>query len=128
MSEAVWISVIGLFSGGIGVGLLEILKHYVKRSDRKVEADQELRQELRLELDRKIAEIDALKQEMRKLEDAADKWRLDYWALFEIFFQIKMLSLQVAQTNPTLREQLEQITAPHEQKMRDIDESTGRAD
>lgn len=125
MSEAVLVSLIGLFSGSFGIGIFKIIEKFMGRSKERQEADSGLRVELRLDLDRRAVEIMNLKKEIQELEAAADKWRLDYWALFEIFFQIKMLTLQVALDNPHLKAQLESILAPHEQKiMKELDERT----
>ncbi|QLF83434.1 hypothetical protein SEA_NICEHOUSE_221 [Rhodococcus phage NiceHouse] len=117
MSEAVVIAIIGLFSGGLATALLKILEKFLGKAKEKAEADSGIRSELRLELDRKLEEVKALKDEMKVLEDAADKWRFDYWALFEVFYQLKMISQQIA--DPVLKQKIEAILATHEPKKKD---------
>lgn len=117
MSEGILIAVIGLFSGGLSAALLKILEKFLGKAKEKSEADSGIRSELRLELDRKLDEVKALKVEMRDLEAQADKWRFDYWALFEVFFQLKIIGQLMAQSNPELKAQIDAIIAPHEKKL-----------
>lgn len=117
MSEAIIIAIIGLFSGGLATALLKILEKFLGKAKEKAEADSGIRSELRLELDRKLDEIKSLKDEMKVLEDAADKWRFDYWSLFEVFYQLKMISQQI--TDPILKQKIEEILATRLSRAKD---------
>ena len=75
---------------------------------------------MRLELDRKIEEAVKLRAEMRELEKEADKWRIDYWALYSVFFKLKLIGQVAAQSNPDLAEQIEAVLAPHEASLKEI--------
>ena len=116
MSEAIIIAIIGLFSGGVATGFLKILEKFLGKAKDKAEQDSGIRSELRLELDRKLAEVKQLKEEMRQLEAEADRWRVDYWTLFEVFFQLKVIGQLQAQSNPELKAKIDAILAPHEKK------------
>lgn len=115
MSEAIIIALIAAFSGGFATGFLKILEKFLGKAKAKADADSGIRSELRLELDRKIKDVEALKAELRDLEKEVDKWRVDYWALYQVFFQLKLISQVIAQTDPDLKAKLDAILAPHEQ-------------
>lgn len=123
MSEALIISLIGVFSGAVATAFLKILERFLGRAKDKAEADSGIRSELRIELDRKLEEVKSLKLEMRNLEAEADRWRIDYWTLFEVFFQLKLIGQLMAQSNPELKTKIDAIVAPHEKKIAKTEET-----
>lgn len=114
MSEGIVIAVIGVVSTVAATTLLEVVKKGLSRAKDKSEQDSGLRTELRADLQTKRDELIELKKELRILEDESDKWRQDYWSLYAIFFRLKLIAIKLYQNDPDMREQIENILAPHE--------------
>lgn len=112
ISEAVVICLIGAFAGLVSTGFLKLLEKYLGRAKEKADADSGIRSELRLELDRKIAENLQLKKELREQEKEADYWRVVYWRLYEIFVNFKLIALSVNGLTQEIREKLQRIVPP----------------
>ena len=119
MSEAVVISLIGVFSGVFATAILKILEKFLGKAKEKADADSGIRSELRLELDRKIDDVKNLKKEIRDLEAEVDRWKADYWSLFDTFFQLRMLAKIMAYTDPEASAKIESFLAPHEAKLKE---------
>lgn len=114
ISEGIVIAVIGVVSTVAATTLLEVVKKGLSRAKDKSEQDSGLRTELRADLQTKRDELIELKKELRALEDESDKWRQDYWSLYAIFFRLKLIAIKLYQNDPVMREQIENILAPHE--------------
>lgn len=114
MSEGIIIALIGLFSGGLATAILKILEKYLGKEKAKQDHEADMRTELRVDLDRKIKELNCLRAELRDIETELNQWRIDYWHLYESFFQLKILCYQSADNNPKLKEKLNITVAPHE--------------
>ncbi len=121
MSDTVVVAVIGVVSTIAAGGLLEIVKKSLSKSKEKSDADTGLRAELREDLETKRAELNELKKELRQLEIDSDKWRQDYWTLYALFFQLKLIATKLTQNDPELKQQIENILAPHERMQREVE-------
>ena len=117
MPEAVVIALISLFSGGLATALLKILEKFLNKAKDESSEQSELRSELRIELDRKKEELTSEREESRVNQAEAERWRADYWALYEVFFQLKLMGQVMAQTSPEIKTRIDLITAPHERKL-----------
>lgn len=71
--DPAWIALVGTVCGGVG---LKVTENWLGRSKIKVDDASQIRDELRLE-------ITAQKEEIRQLETDVEKWRADYYLLFE---------------------------------------------
>ena len=111
------IALISLFSGGLATALLKILEKFLNKAKDESSEQSELRSELRIELDRKKEELTDLREELRLTESESQRWRTDYWALYEVFFQLKLMGQVMAQTSPEIKSRIDLITAPHERKL-----------
>lgn len=121
MSDAVVVAVIGVVSTIAAGGLLEIVKKSLSKAKDKTDADSGLRSELRQDLETKRDELLALKKELKELEIESDKWRQDYWTLYALFFQLKLIATKLTQNDPELKQQIENILAPHERMQREVE-------
>lgn len=92
--------------------MLKLLEHWLGKAKARADADSGIRSELRLELDRKIAENLQLKKELREQEKEADYWRVVYWRLYEIFINFKLIALSVNGLTQEIREKLQKIVPP----------------
>lgn len=63
------IALIGTIFGGVG---LKVMEHFLSKGKIRIDEATQLRSELRLE-------IEALREEVRQLEAAVDKWREEYY-------------------------------------------------
>lgn len=97
----------------MATGFLKILEHRLGKAKEKLEQDSGIRSELRLELDRKLQENLQLKRELREQEQDADRWRVLYWRLYEIFINFKLIALSVNGLSQEIREKLSKIMPPH---------------
>lgn len=114
ISEGIVIAVIGVVSTVAATSVLEIVKRFLSRAKDKSEQDSGLRTELREDLSSKRTEIADMKRELKELEEESDRWRIDYWALFAVFFQLRLVAIKFYENDPTMRAQIEKILAPHE--------------
>ncbi|ASZ75004.1 hypothetical protein FDI69_gp182 [Rhodococcus phage Trina] len=121
MSDTVVVAVIGVVSTIAAGGLLEIVKKSLSKAKDKTDADSGLRSELRQDLETKRDELLALKKELKELEIESDKWRQDYWTLYALFFQLKLIATKLTQNDPELKQQIENILAPHERMQREVE-------
>ena len=73
------VALVGTVMGGVG---LKVAEHWLGRNKVKVDDASRLRDELRLE-------ITSQKDEIRLLEEAVNKWRDDYYKLYEKHIQLQ---------------------------------------
>lgn len=114
ITEAVWVAIIGLFSGGFGIGLIKIVEKVLGRGTEKAEIDSNFRGELRMEIDRKQNEINSLKLTLDRSEEEANGYKRKYWLLFERFFTLKTYSSTLADTVEEVAT-VDSFKAPHEE-------------
>lgn len=114
MSEGIVIAVIGVVSTAVATTLLEVVKKGLSKAKDQSDRDSGLRTELRQDLETRRQELIELKRELKALELESDKWRQDYWSLYSVFFQLKLIAIKFYQNDPELRMQIENILAPHE--------------
>jgi len=67
------VALVGTIMGGVG---LKVVEHWLGKNKVKVDDASRLRDELRLE-------ITAQREEIRELEQEVNKWRADYYNMFE---------------------------------------------
>lgn len=77
--DPAWIALIGTLCGGLGLKLLE---HWLGKSKVKIDEATKLRDELRVTINSQNTEI-------KELEAAVDKWRMDYFNLRDEYAQAK---------------------------------------
>lgn len=77
--DPAWIALIGTLCGGIG---LKVAEHWLGRSKVKMDDASKLRDELR-------SEITTQKEEIRQLEADVDKWRSEYYTLFQKYVALQ---------------------------------------
>jgi len=95
MSEGIIIAIIGLFSVIISQTLAETLKKLFSKAKEKADVGTAFRDELRKEIDRKDEEIAELRKEVRFLEGDKDRWRVDYFKIYQAFFELKALAVSL---------------------------------
>lgn len=88
------IALIGTLFGGVG---LQFTGHLLGRRKQRDDTATALRGELR-------AEIDSLRQELRKVESEVDVWREKYYTLLDQFVKVKT-QLERTMQNGTERNQ-----------------------
>lgn len=71
--DPAWIALIGTVCGGVG---LKVAEHWLGRNKVKTDEAAQIRDELRLE-------ITALREEVKQLEADADKWKKEYFGMYE---------------------------------------------
>lgn len=91
MSEGIVVAIIGLFSVIVSQTLAETLKKFFSKAKEKSDASTQFRDELRKEIDRRDQEINELRKEVRFLESDKDNWRIDYFKLYQAYFEMKAL-------------------------------------
>lgn len=116
MPEGIVIALISLFSGGLATALLKILEKFLNKAKDESDYDSEIRTELRLDLDRRASELANLRDQISILTEEAQSWKVDYWALYEVFFQLKLMGQVMAQDSPELKTKIDLISAPHERQ------------
>ena len=73
------VALVGTVMGGVG---LKVAEHWLGRNKVKVDDASRLRDELRLE-------ITAQKEEIRQLEAEVEKWRKEYYDLFQKYMSLE---------------------------------------
>lgn len=97
LTNPVFLALVGTLFGSAG---LKVIEHWLSRAKTREDVASTLRNELRLEIDRKAkdytieldkirAEKTRLDAEKDELERQLDLWREKYWAVKEENFQIK---------------------------------------
>lgn len=71
--DPAYIALIGTLCGGVG---LKMAEHYLGKGGRKTDDASRIRDELRIE-------INNLRDDVTRLEDERDKYRNDYYTLYE---------------------------------------------
>lgn len=122
------IAIISLFSGGAATILLKLLETFLGRKKEKLSYESDLRKELREELERKEDTISDLKKEFDNLQQEVARWRIDYWELFEAFYQLKILGISISDSRPDLKKQIDEIMIPHEKQFRRQNSETSKSD
>lgn len=84
-------ALIGLFSVIIGQTLVEILKKFLNRAKEQADAQLGMRDELRLEIQRREKELSELRIEAQQLEASRDNWRIDYFRIYEAFYELRTI-------------------------------------
>jgi len=77
--DPAWIALIGTLCGGVG---LKAAEHWLGRNKVKTDDAARIRDELRME-------ITAQREEIKQLEDAANKWREEYFNLKEKYINLQ---------------------------------------
>lgn len=77
--DPAWIALIGTVCGGVG---LKAAEHWLGRNKVKTDDAARIRDELRME-------ITAQREEIKQLEDAANKWREEYFNLKEKYINLQ---------------------------------------
>lgn len=77
--DPAWIALIGTICGGLG---LKMAEHYLGRGKIKVDDATKIRDELRME-------ISTQREEIRQLELDVEKWRADYYNLFQKYIAMQ---------------------------------------
>jgi len=80
-----------LFSVLIGQTLVEVLKKFLNRAKEQADAQLGMRDELRLEIQRREKELSELREESRQLEASRDNWRIDYFKIYEAFYELRTI-------------------------------------
>lgn len=114
MSEALIIALTALGSGGGATIILSILNKWMGKKEEQADHDAEIRDELRTDLKRVHDEVVELRRELDQEEEESYKWKRKYWALFELFSKLKMLTLSLAQDNTAVQQSVNMMAAPHE--------------
>jgi len=90
LTNPVFLALIGTLFGSAG---LKVIEHWLSRAKVKEDTASKMRDELRLEIDRKsknfAADIERLRGELNDTEKQLDEWREKYWRLMEENYQIK---------------------------------------
>jgi len=79
MVDPTVVALIGTVMGGVG---LKVAEHMLGKGKVKVDDAARLRDELRME-------ITAQREEIRQLEEAVEKWRKDYYDLFQKYMSLE---------------------------------------
>lgn len=77
--DPAWIALIGTVCGGVGLKLTE---HWLGRNKMKVDDATQIRTELR-------QEITVQREEIRQLESDVEKWRGEYYTLYEKYIKLQ---------------------------------------
>lgn len=77
--DPAWIALIGTVCGGVG---LKVAEHWLGRNKVRTDDAARIRDELRME-------ITAQREEIKQLEDAANKWREEYFNLKEKYINLQ---------------------------------------
>ncbi len=90
LTNPVFLALIGTLFGSAG---LKVIEHWLSRAKSKEDTASKMRDELRLEIERKskdyAADIERLRGDLNETEKQLDELRAKYWALMEENFQIK---------------------------------------
>lgn len=117
MSEAVIIAIIGAVASLVAALFLKILEKGLGRAKERQDRAGVFRNELRTELERAAEERKALKEELDLTEKSEDRWRRQYWSLFERFFRIRLIAILLAKDDDQSRSEIDRIQAPHEEDL-----------
>lgn len=91
--DPAWLAFLAAVGGGMGVKLLEISTESL-RNKRRLRQEEEARVE---------AQLAALKNEVKTLEDELDKWKESYYSLKDEYLQIKtelQINISTLKNNP----------------------------
>lgn len=77
--DPAWIALIGTVCGGVG---LKVAEHWLGRNKVKVDDATQIRTELR-------QEITVQREEIRQLESDVNKWREEYYKLYEKYINLQ---------------------------------------
>ena len=90
LTNPVVLALLGTLFGSAG---LKVIEHWLSRAKTREDSASRLRDELRLEIERKskdfATDIDRLRGELSETEKQLDSLREKYWQLMEENFQIK---------------------------------------
>lgn len=102
--DPAWIALIGTICGGVGLKLAE---HWLGRNKVKTDDATQMRSELRLE-------ITAQKEEIKQLELDVNRWRDEYYKLYEKHIRLQTeLSFALKEIKTEITEaELKAITDP----------------
>lgn len=93
MSEGIIIAIVGLLSVVLSQALNSLLQKLLGRAKEKTDQDQKFREELRTEIRRRDEEIAKLRAENEILDRSRDKWRFDYFVLYQVFHELKAIAV-----------------------------------
>lgn len=93
ITEGVIVAIIGLLSVVLGQTLVELLKKFLGRAKETADQNLGIRDELRIEIQRKEVELAALRAENKQLDEEKDRWRVDYFKLYYAFYELKALAV-----------------------------------
>lgn len=93
MSEGIIVAIVGLLSVVLGQTLNQLLQKLLGRAKEKHDEGEKWREELRTEIRRKEDELVRLKTENAMLDNEKDKWRFDYFVLYQAFHEMKVLAV-----------------------------------
>lgn len=98
MSEAILLAILAPIAGAVATLLLKMWDLMAGRKKVKMEQGITLRDELRAELDRKNADLIAVRKELSDLkndrsrgEQDAQLWQRDYFELYAMFYPLRLL-------------------------------------
>ena len=114
MPELLILILTALGSGGGTTILLAIVNKWLGKREERQDHDAQIRRELREDLTHSNDRVRELRRELDKEEDESYKWKRKYWALYELFSKLKMLTLSLANSDTTLQQSVNMMTAPHE--------------
>lgn len=103
-----------LGSGGGATVILAVVNKWLGKREAKEDHDAEIRRELREDLAFSHAYVKELRSELDQEEEESYKWKRKYWALYELFGKLKMLTLSLAHNDTALQQSVNMMTAPHE--------------
>lgn len=97
------VALIGTIMGGVG---LKVAEHWLGRNKVKVDDATSLRNELR-------QEITAQREEIRQLEQEVNKWRNEYYAMYEKYIRLQTdLTIALQKIKAEAQEAEEQASEP----------------
>lgn len=119
MSAEIVVVLITVFGGLAATILLELFKRLLSRARDRSGQDARLRNELRAEAERAKDQLDEIRAEIKASEKEADKWRSDYWSLFNSYNNLRALLDKVDAEKMTVEELRAKIhsQAPHEARL-----------
>jgi uncharacterized coiled-coil DUF342 family protein len=119
MSAEIVVVLITVFGGLAATILLELFKRLLGRARDRSGQDSRLRNELRAEAERAKDQLDEIRAEIKASEKEADKWRSDYWSLFNSYNNLRALLDKVDAEQMTVAQLRARIPnqAPHEVRL-----------
>ncbi len=109
ISDPVLVAAITVVGGGIVTLILKLTEKRLGKPDADRVKDDSIAGGLRLDLERKQAEIEGLREEMKEAEALAEAYREKYWSLYSELAEIRVQTFKAMQHSGISIEDMEKI-------------------